>query len=292
MTVFKEVINHYLNRNTNVYCCFIDATKAFDWVHFGILFNILLSRGIPAIILRLLLHLYTSQKVFVKWQDSISSCFNVQNGVRQGAIISSLLFTLYIDVLISRLKDSGIGCAISNTYYGAFGYADDVALLSPSRKGLQILLYICEEYGNEFHVQFNTAKTVCMYMCRNKIKPNEHMYLYKNKLEWVDSFKYLGTFITPDLKDCTDISHKRGQFISSVNNLITSFRNVSCHLLNKLFDCYCCSFYGCQSWFLGNQNLIKFGTAYNKSLRKIWGLPFNTHTNIVLSIADKSSFID
>ena len=105
VTVFKEVINHYLNRNTNVYCCFIDATKAFDRVHFGILFNILLSHGIPAIILRLLLHLYTSQKVFVKWQDSISSCFIVQNGVRQGAIISSLLFSLYIDVLISRLKD-------------------------------------------------------------------------------------------------------------------------------------------------------------------------------------------
>ena len=71
----------------------------------------LLSRGIAAIILRLLLHLYTSQKVFVKWQNSISSCYYVQNGVPQGVIISSLLLSLYIDVLlISHLKDRR-GCS-------------------------------------------------------------------------------------------------------------------------------------------------------------------------------------
>ena len=186
VTVFKEGINHYLNRNTNVYCYFIDATKAFDRVHFGILFNILLSRGIPAIILRLLLHLYTSQKVFVKWQDSISSCFNVQNGVRQGAIISSLLFSLYIDVLISRLKDSGIGCAISNTYYGAFGYADDVALPSPSRKGLQ---KCCISARNmEMNFMFSSIlhkQYVCICVVIKLNQMNTCIYIKINLNGWI-----------------------------------------------------------------------------------------------------------
>ena len=41
-------------------------------------------------------------------------------------MLSPLLFTVYFDELITRLKSSGLGCNI-----GALGYADDLSLLSP-----------------------------------------------------------------------------------------------------------------------------------------------------------------
>ena len=42
-TVLKEIINYYVRRNSNMYCCFLDASKAFDKIHFGKLFKTLIS---------------------------------------------------------------------------------------------------------------------------------------------------------------------------------------------------------------------------------------------------------
>ena len=268
--IHKEIITYYMNRDTNVFFCYVDATKAFDRVHIGIMFKLLLSRKIPAIIIRLLFDIYTRQQVFTKWQNVISNPFSV----RQGAILSPLLFSIYKDELVSRLKNSGIGCWISNMYYGALSYADDVVLLCPSLRGLQSMLHICSRFGEEFHMSFNHSKTVCMYMSKSELKCDFNIQLDGKQISWVKSCKYLGTIITPDLNDTADILCKRGQFISSVNNLLTYISKVPCNLLNQLFDTYCCSFYGCQTWHLENNNLQKIQTAYNKALRKIWKLPY------------------
>ncbi len=50
--VFKEVINYYLNNNSDVYTSFIDATKAFDRIRYDKLFQILIDRGISALAVR------------------------------------------------------------------------------------------------------------------------------------------------------------------------------------------------------------------------------------------------
>ncbi len=47
--ILKEVINYYLNNNSDVYTCFIDATKAFDHIRYDKLFQILIDRGMPAL---------------------------------------------------------------------------------------------------------------------------------------------------------------------------------------------------------------------------------------------------
>ena len=48
-----------------------------------------------------------------------------------------LPFSLYIDELFLLLKESGIGCHVGLTYAGAFGYADDIALVAPSLSSLK-----------------------------------------------------------------------------------------------------------------------------------------------------------
>ena len=43
--IYKEIINQYINNGSNVYSCLLDASKAFDRVHYGKLFRILLSKN-------------------------------------------------------------------------------------------------------------------------------------------------------------------------------------------------------------------------------------------------------
>ena len=85
--------------------------------------------------------------------------FSVSNGVKQGSVISPLLFSIYIDNLSSKLKHLGLGCHVGLTYAGAFGYADDIALVSPSIYGLKKMISICETYAQDYHIIFNPAKS-------------------------------------------------------------------------------------------------------------------------------------
>ena len=90
--------------------------------HNDILFNVLLERNTCPRIVRLLDYMYTHQQYYVKWNTERSNLFNVSNGVKQGSVISSLLFSIYIDELFSKLEYLGLGCHVGVTYAGAFGY--------------------------------------------------------------------------------------------------------------------------------------------------------------------------
>ena len=61
-----------------------------------------------------------------------------------------------MDELIFRLKTKGIGCYIGYFYAGCIAYADDLTLLCPSMSGLQNMLAICEKFGYEYSVSYNT----------------------------------------------------------------------------------------------------------------------------------------
>ena len=102
-----------------------------------------MTRNIPPAYLRLLLNMYTNSIARVSWNGNFSHSFNVENGVRQGGIVSPVLFCVYLDGLLQQLCKSGVGCYIGKVYVGALAYADDVALLAPT----PILLKICGEYG-------------------------------------------------------------------------------------------------------------------------------------------------
>ena len=52
-------------------------------------------------------------------------------GVRQGAMLSSLLFTLYMDMLFIRLHDLSVECHVGPIFAGSFGYTDDALLVAP-----------------------------------------------------------------------------------------------------------------------------------------------------------------
>ena len=94
----------------------VDASKAFDRVNYCLLFQKLIDKGMCPLVVILLFHVYTNQKVQVRWNDVISNQFSVKNGVRQGGVMSPLLFGVYMDGLLEELKDLDIGCYIGQHF--------------------------------------------------------------------------------------------------------------------------------------------------------------------------------
>ena len=95
--MYSEIITHYTNNKSSVYSGLLDASKAFDLVHFGKLFRILLSTDIPRCIIRLIFDSYIRQRACVTWNSTKSLYFSIHNGVKQGGVI--FLFSLtYISI--------------------------------------------------------------------------------------------------------------------------------------------------------------------------------------------------
>ena len=76
---------------------FLDASKAFDSIRYCKLFRLLISRQVPSPIIRILISLYTGNCVRVQWGGIVSEYFLACNGVKQGGVLSSVLFCLYVD---------------------------------------------------------------------------------------------------------------------------------------------------------------------------------------------------
>ena len=112
-----ETVNYFLNRDTPVFCCFLDLSKAFDLVTFSKLF-LKLKNKIGSMFIRLLAYVYIFQSCCVDWCGTKSQPFKVSCGIRQGAVLSPILFSIYIDDLFNVLSMSGFGCHINNLFYG------------------------------------------------------------------------------------------------------------------------------------------------------------------------------
>ena len=100
-----ESTNYFLRNGSNVYSCFMDMRKAFNTVQHRKLFQKLNQRNLTSIFT-----MYVSQSANVRWGKEVSNSFRITNGVKQGAVLSAILFCVYIDELITKLRRNKTGC--------------------------------------------------------------------------------------------------------------------------------------------------------------------------------------
>ncbi len=230
--VVNEVVHYYINNKSDVYSC-VDVTKAFDSVHHGKLFELLTERKVPAIILRALLDRYQRQNMRTVWTGKFSRQFSSSNGIRQGGIISPVLFCVYMDALLKRHEAECFGCWIGNHYLGLIVYADDRNLLSSSAHGLRRITKICGEVGIECGVQSNPMKTVCILYARKTQKEKPKISLSGTELKLVDTVKHLGNYLDGNMSEHTEVLRKRGDLVQKSTTFWYHWEGVLMPLLGK-----------------------------------------------------------
>ena len=281
----NEVIQYYTNNNSNVYLTLIDASKAFDRVQYVKLFKLLLSKNVCPIIARFLAVMYTSQSFRVKWCSHITQLTRASNGVKQGGVMSPLLFTMYIDVLLCRLKRSGYGCYIGNMFCGALGYADDVIIMAPTVTATKQMLNICADYGIEYNVLFNPDKTKCIHINNLKCNIVMNVQFMGKPIETVNYDNHLG-FPIGNVNQQDVISHAVNQFTVKVNMVVSHFKHLRYDIMYKMFKTYCMPLYGCPLWDYTGKSMNKFYVAWRKSIRRLFNIPRTTHCVLLNEICD------
>ena len=264
--VLKELIRYYVKHGSCMYVAFLDASKAFDRVNHTKLFSKLLRLGVPTWVIKVLVQWYCNQSMCVRWGSVFSDFFLVNNGVRQGGIISPLLFNVYINELSESLSKLPIGCCCGNTVVNHIMYADDIVLFAPSAKGLQKTVNVCYAYGCDNDIIFNSSKSQVMFFDTLKCGHMKDIMLGQNTLHVTKSYTYLGHIITDNLCDEADIKAKVGCLYGRSNMLLRKFYFCSERVKNRLFSSYCSNLYLCSLWANYRKSSIsRFIVSYNNS---------------------------
>ena len=98
------------------------------------------------------------------------------------------------------MKCNGIGCHVGPACAGAFGYADDVALVVTSLYSLKCMMATCTEFAKKHQITFNPTKSKLLcFNASNAVTP--HIKLHGQPVSVVHKYKHLGNYISNSIHD-------------------------------------------------------------------------------------------
>ena len=195
--VLRTLIEQSLEWNSPLYINFIDFQKAFDSVHHTTLWNILRSYGFPEKVINILSSMYANNQCCVRHGGQLSEWFKVKTGVRQGCVISPLLFNIVIDWVMKRAtsdRPRGITWK-AFSHLEDEDFADDLALVSHAQRDMQEKTSRTETEADSTGLGISQPKSKVMRM--NAVSQADIIVKGKG-LENVQEFKYLGSYLTAD----------------------------------------------------------------------------------------------
>ena len=213
LLILYNLIDYYCHKNSkHIFGCFVDFEKAFDKVPRHTLFQKLLNYEINGNFYNCLVNLYTEDKACIKIGNQISNFFIRTQGVKQGCILSPLLFNIFLSDFqkdIEKEENEPVEITPGNPL-GCILWADDILLLSKSELGLSNMLNTLNTYTEKNGMSINLDKTKVMTFNKNGRHIRKSFSYGENKIESTREYKYLGFLITPSgeinsgLKDLKD----------------------------------------------------------------------------------------
>ena len=143
------------------------------------------------------------------------------------------------------------------------------------------MMDICESFGKTYGMKYNPTKTVVMCMTDRKEATLPNVKLCGESLTWVDKVKHRGNIIRADLKENDEMTKKRGDLISRVNNISAMFPKAHDRTIKELFNSKCAHLYGCETWDQSDPSICRVYTAWNRGVRRLFNLPYTTHTRFL-----------
>jgi len=93
--VLSQVVNYFRVHGSSVYLAYLDAYKAFDRANHVKLFKMLILKGLPTNVVRIMIDWYGKTFSVVKWNSIFSREVCVRSGIRQGGILSPVFFNIH-----------------------------------------------------------------------------------------------------------------------------------------------------------------------------------------------------
>jgi hypothetical protein len=272
-------LHNTLQKHKNLHTCLLDLKAAYDTVNRGKLYQKLLHKyQIPINTIYRIRDLFEGvhSQIILKGQHSEKIAH--KRGLLQGSSLSPILFNYFIDDLLSGLHTNYPRITTHNCGLNSLGFADDICILSKTKKGLQVMIDYCADWSNQNELEFSPEKCVLL-------QPDENIRMYNSNLKSSQRAEYLGIVFKRNGIDKTETLKSRlskgvatGNLLASIGMHGLGFSQESSGKLYKQFIRPKVE-YGLQVIDLTKTNRTKLNQFQNQVFRRIFSAPRNTSRN-------------
>ena len=192
--VIKSIVNKIVtNEKKKLFVAFIDFRKAYDKVNRTLLFLKLQKMGIKGLFYENIKALYNPISYLVKVRGGHLQPIPSRLGLKQGCVLSPLLFNLYIDDMKNIFDASCDPVYALQEPISHLLYADDLALMSTSETGLNNCLSKLKHFCDTWKLEVNMKKSKVVIFNPSGRKLCTHKFYFDGReMEVVKSYTYLG----------------------------------------------------------------------------------------------------
>ena len=257
---------------------FIDFEKAFDSVDRQLLWRELAKKGISEKFILTLQAMYCGDNACVKVnENTLTDKIEITQGVKQGCILSPLLFILFIDSLMDELTTNNIDApTMGQVTLPGLLFADDLVILSKTITGLQAGLNILEMFCVDTKLTVNVNKSKIMIFKKGWVFSKHECWTFKGKaLENVKNFTYLGVNLSMNVSWTRhkEIVKRKGMLIlNEIRRTTMSVPDLDPRVTDKMFHTLLVPAisYGSEIWGIGNNTI--FCSLQNRYLKNVLGI--------------------
>ena len=159
--VMRQIIERRLEIGKDVCVCFVDFEKVFDRVNWELLLKVLKKRGVDWKDRRMVANLYMNQSTVVRVNNKWSERSSIRQGVRQGCPISSILFSIYAEEMMTETfygTDLGIKVGRKKVHVVDIQFANDQAMIANKEDKLQKVVDLLDRSAKNFNTKINIEK--------------------------------------------------------------------------------------------------------------------------------------
>ena len=231
-------------------------------------------------IIQVIESLYKNATSSVLLNNQIGEPFRTTVGVRQGCLISPVLFNIYLErIMQDTLEDHASSISVGGRQFSNLRFADDIDLMAGSNQELQDLTTSLEHSSGAFGMEVSSEKS--KVMVNSKEDSTASITMNGQQLEEVESFKYLGATLSKDGTSNSEVRIRIGSAMSAMSRLdrIWKSNNVSFTTKFRLYRSLVLSvfLYGCEAWTLYAETEKRIQAFEFKCLRKLLRISYMEH---------------
>ena len=261
-----------------VHLAFIDLQKAFDSVKRKELWSALKEHSVEDTLIEAIKSFYNKPESMVRISGKNSTKFKIDVGVRQGCILSPLLFIILMNTISKQSKGMrplSVGMwKMKPVKLKILAFADDLILFGQTQQDLQYNLSILNRELMKKGLKINSKKTKTMVISREQ--KSHAIKLNGEVLEQVDTYKYLGVVISSNCSLKEEINQrisKATKVYGQLGNTFISKRELTTKTKMSIYNSIYCPtlIYGSESWTLNSSDKSRLQAAEMKFLRRSVG---------------------
>ena len=285
-----SLVKKQFYQNRKLYVAFIDYKKCFDSVRREALFNVLQRYGINGNFLNALKSIYSNVFSAVKCNGKLTEFFECPIGLKQGCVLSPLLFNIFISEVSRSINLEGLhGLQLvpNENILNHLFYADDNCIFSTTPRGLQSKLNIIHSMSQRLGLEVNLDKTKIIVFRKGGFLGKNEKWFYDNQpVEVVNEYNYLGITFSTKMSFANASLPLIAKAKKCINDILFSLRSLSCtdlNLFTKLFDSkvFPTLSYGCELW--GIFSIEDIERVHMYALKRFLNVSLHCSNNIVYS---------